>query len=157
MLYDVAQICPNGHVVNSTSSKHPERNEKYCSQCGEETITTCPRCGNPIRGFYWGEVGDAEGFRSAAFCHACGKPFPWTERRIQAAIDAFVDEIGPGDDANQFAESVREVARETPKTELAAKRLVRLMGKIKGTAVDLVKKAVDAVACEVAKRIIFPH
>ena len=32
--YDVAQICTNGHVVNSSASSVPQSNQKYCTECG---------------------------------------------------------------------------------------------------------------------------
>jgi hypothetical protein len=44
-----------------------------------------------------------------------------------------------------------------PKLSWPPSALFASWEKSKGTTVDLVKKAVDAVACEVAKRIIFPH
>ncbi len=50
--YDTAQICINGHVINSMSKSHPEHNKKFCDKCGEPTITNCPKCNAPIRGHY---------------------------------------------------------------------------------------------------------
>ena len=50
--YDIAQICINGHVINSMSKSHPEHNKKFCDKCGAPTITNCPKCNTPIRGHY---------------------------------------------------------------------------------------------------------
>ena len=50
--YDTAQICTNGHVVNSMSKSHPEHNRKFCDKCGAPTITNCQNCKAPIRGHY---------------------------------------------------------------------------------------------------------
>ena len=50
--YDTAQICINGHVINSMSISHPEHNKKFCDKCGALTITNCPKCNTPIKGHY---------------------------------------------------------------------------------------------------------
>jgi len=50
--YDTAQICMNGHVINSMSKSHPEHNKKFCDKCGAPTINNCPKCNTPIRGHY---------------------------------------------------------------------------------------------------------
>jgi hypothetical protein len=50
--YDTAQICINGHIINSMSKSHPEHNKKFCDKCGAQTITNCPNCNAPIRGYY---------------------------------------------------------------------------------------------------------
>jgi len=50
--YDTAQICMNGHIINSMSKLHPEHNRKFCDKCGEPTITNCQKCNSPIPGHY---------------------------------------------------------------------------------------------------------
>jgi len=42
--YDVAQICLNGHVINTLAGSHPESNKKFCSNCGSMTIMRCLEC-----------------------------------------------------------------------------------------------------------------
>jgi hypothetical protein len=32
--YDIAQICPNGHVANSSTVHKPELNQEHCAKCG---------------------------------------------------------------------------------------------------------------------------
>src|SRR2546421_294905 len=39
-------------MVNDNARRSPEHNEKYCTRCGAETITTCLSCNVPIRGHY---------------------------------------------------------------------------------------------------------
>ena len=39
--YEVAQICMNGHVITPFLKTNPIHSQKYCSQCGALTITTC--------------------------------------------------------------------------------------------------------------------
>jgi len=50
--YRTAEVCPNGHASTSSADTSPELREKYCSQCGEPTITQCPSCNANIRGYY---------------------------------------------------------------------------------------------------------
>jgi len=45
-IYHLAQICKNGHVINTCADIHPERNQKYCEKCGALTITHCENCGD---------------------------------------------------------------------------------------------------------------
>lgn len=58
--YDVAQICPNGHVINQFTANCSESSTKHCANCGEATMTTCPACQASIRGGYWGSMSTAE-------------------------------------------------------------------------------------------------
>ena len=48
---DTAQICTNGHIINSVSISHPEYNRKFCDKCGAPTITNCQKCNSPIKGY----------------------------------------------------------------------------------------------------------
>jgi hypothetical protein len=95
MGYDVGLICLNGHVINSLSLQHPESNSPFCKECGEKAINACENCNTPIRGF------DLDsgccGLEVPKHCHNCGNPYPWTQRKIDALIDA----IGMLDELNQ--------------------------------------------------------
>lgn len=84
--FDIAQVCPNGHVATEASQKFPEFTRQFCETCGEKTLISCPSCNRPIRGQYQGEVA-VEEYKPPAYCFACGKPFPWTESAIQSAIE----------------------------------------------------------------------
>lgn len=50
----------------------------------------------------------------AAFCIHCGAAFPWTERKQQAAIDLFLDEIQEEKDREEFKASVEQITKDTP-------------------------------------------
>jgi hypothetical protein len=34
--YDIAQVCPNGHVANDSTQRDPEFNMEFCDKCGED-------------------------------------------------------------------------------------------------------------------------
>jgi predicted nucleotide-binding protein/predicted RNA-binding Zn-ribbon protein involved in translation (DUF1610 family) len=80
--YDVMQACQNGHIITSTAKTHPEDLKKRCPKCGEETISQCPGCHAEIQGYqHIPEVAYSGPSTPPEYCHECGKPYPWTERR----------------------------------------------------------------------------
>jgi hypothetical protein len=55
-------------------------------------------------------------FDAPSYCWKCGKPYPWTERRLQAAkqlVDEFDDELDESDRA-KLKESIDDLAKDTP-------------------------------------------
>jgi len=91
--YHTAQVCLEGHPVTDSIERSPELMQEHCSKCGNPTITQCPRCQAAIRGDYDVPGVCAIGFpyEPPSYCHACGAAFPWTEARIRAAIQMFVE------------------------------------------------------------------
>ena len=91
--YDTAQICLNGHVVSEFASSQPQSNQKFCAQCGLETIVACPSCSTAIRGYYNvpGVIGFFD-YSKPSYCYNCGKPFPWTAASLEAASE-LVDDL----------------------------------------------------------------
>lgn len=83
--FDVAQICLNGHVINSTTRNMPEFSKEFCDKCGEKTTTVCPNCGKNIQGDYWGSAVTFSEWLAPVYCIHCGKPFEWTNRKVNSA------------------------------------------------------------------------
>jgi hypothetical protein len=85
--HDVAQICRRGHLVNTGIHETPEYSKEFCPKCGQKTLTACEHCKAPINGQWHG----LEGFMAMdeddvpVYCHACGRPYPWTAEGIDAA------------------------------------------------------------------------
>lgn len=94
--------------------------------------------------------------RPPAFCHNCGKPFPWTEGKLKAAQE-YTDEIeGLSDSEKQMLKSsLNDLVSETPRTELAATRFKRLVGKAGRTAADGLRSILIDVASEAARKAIW--
>jgi hypothetical protein len=157
-VYDVAQICPNGHVANASTNKYPQHNQDYCSKCGEKTTTACAKCNNPIRGeYYVPGVAAMSRYSAPACCQNCGSPFPWTERRTQAAIDLFLEETQvTAEEAEQFAESVHDATRDTPAAKVGATRSKKALQKVGDTAKTVIHETLKAVVSEGAKQVLFP-
>ncbi len=89
--YDVAQVCPNGHVATAYFIAYHEFREDFCQECGAKTIYECPNCKEGIRGGYHGIVGFAE-FKTPPFYVNCGQPFSWTANALEAATE-LIDEL----------------------------------------------------------------
>jgi hypothetical protein len=156
--YDVAQICMNGHVVNDSSVSFPQSNANYCQQCGEKTITACPKCSVPIRGDYHASgVAAFTGLTQApGFCHQCGAPYPWTESRLSAARE-YVRELERLTDNEKgiLERSLDDLVRDTADTPVAALRFKTLTAKAGPAAIEVLKGILIEVMKDSAKRVIF--
>jgi len=90
---DIAQVCENGHVVNSFADWASTQNRDSCPSCGAKTQTKCTGCGTPIEGgirhlgLFDPDTGEQhtmfrENVKSIpAFCPKCGQKFPWAEKQ----------------------------------------------------------------------------
>jgi hypothetical protein len=155
--YDTAQICLNGHCINSSSIDFPQHNQDYCGQCGQPTIRTCKKCNAPIRGYYRNST-VIGGYEPPAFCNKCGAAFPWTETRINTAIE-MAGELENLDrtDKETLVSSINDIVRDSPKTPLAAGRFKKIMSKAGTVATDSMKKIIIEIASESAKKILWPN
>jgi hypothetical protein len=152
--YDTAQVCPNGHVANSTMQLLPEMNRKYCEACGEATLTACPGCGHPIRGEFNG-IGFAK-YQPPAFCRNCGKPFPWTERTLEAARElASEAENLSAEEQKEFAGTIDDLVRELPRTQGAAMRFKRLATKAGSVTAGALRDVLVDIVSETARKAIW--
>ena len=157
--YDVAQVCRNGHVANSTTETDPESNQPFCSICGEETITSCNNRQAPIRGtcFYdnglFGYVRIT--YQRPAFCLSCGNPFPWTTRRLAAAreLATTFDELSEAEQL-QLQESVDDLASDTPRTKVAESRFKRLLKKAGTQAGESMRGIMVEIVSETVKKAL---
>lgn len=123
--FRAAEICLNGHVTTSLVDSMPQFREKYCSHCGEVTITKCPNCDSSIRGSY----DDPDRlllpkYIRPSYCNNCGKPFPWTERSLQAANELMASS-GKFDEPEliQFKDDLVTLVKDTPQSQVASYRV----------------------------------
>lgn len=152
--YDVGMVCLSGHSVTGMASSAPQFGSPFCPKCGQQTIAKCPECGATIRGHY-----HVPGFLSTApwepssHCHACGKPYPWTERKAEA-LQEMIDELdGLSDEEREkLKKSVPDVIADTPKSETAALRFKKAVGKVGKVAGNLMMSVLTKVATETVKQ-----
>jgi hypothetical protein len=97
------------------------------------------------------------GFDVPAYCHSCGKPYPWTAARIDAAKE-LSDELDglTAEEKEQLKKSIDDIVVDTPRTTVAATRFKRLASKAGKGAVDSFKSILISVLSEAAKKILFP-
>jgi hypothetical protein len=153
--YDTAQICLNGHCITDSSIDNPERNEDFCSLCGQPTITACKKCATPIRGYLRDSYPTP--YLIPSFCYKCGAAYPWTETKISVANEMTreLDQLSE-EEKKQLASSLDDLVRESPKTTLAANRFKKLMTKAGAVAAESFKKVLVDVVSETAKKILWP-
>lgn len=155
--YDVAQICKNGHVINSMAQSSPESNQKYCDKCGEETITSCKLCNSPIRGYYHvpGVIGFFE-YSTPSYCHSCGSAYPWTERRLKAAAELANEFDGLSEEEKEkLKDSLPDLLKDGPNTTVAETRFKRIIKKAGSDAYEGMKTILIDVVSETVKKSLF--
>ena len=156
--YKTAQICLNGHMVTSMLEDNPEMSSKHCSECGVVTISSCPDCSSRIRGFYY-----VEGFITTqptpvrAYCHYCGRPYPWTLNKLDAAR-VLADELEglSSEDRELLKETFDDLVVETPKTEVAASRFREVLAKTVDVGGKSIERIIVSVASEAVKKLLMP-
>lgn len=155
--YDTAQICLNGHEINSMAASSPQSNQKFCSRCGAQTITACQSCNVQIRGYYHVPgVISLLGYSKPSYCFNCGTAFPWTTFSLAAASE-LVDTLDAlsAHEKQQLKDSLPDLVRETPKTPVAEGRFKRLTTKAGGEAVGGIRAILIDVVSEAVKKSIF--
>jgi hypothetical protein len=152
--YLTAQICRNGHVITSVLESHPELSSKYCSDCGEETITKCEFCNETIRGIYITSF-TLWHYDLPRNCHSCGKPYIWTQRKLAAAIE-YSKEIENLDDSDKeiLEQSIIEISNNSPKAEVSVLRYKKILKKVGGKIGDKLYDIVIDLASETLKKLI---
>jgi hypothetical protein len=151
--YDTAVICRTGHVLNATAGDRPWDYVNYCTICGAETICGCEECDYLIRGYHHipGVVGP---YTRPSFCHHCGKPYPWTEKALEAAKE-LADELDISDQEKaQIRQDVEDIVRDTPRTQAAANRFKRIVGAL-GPVWDEFKDILAETASRTAVKILY--
>lgn len=155
-LYDVAQVCMNGHSITSAFESYPQFRAEHCPSCGSPTITQCPSCEEPIRGEYRESVSFVP-YDPPRFCRECGKPYPWTMTTLEAAAELVEEMDGLSDDERKaLSSSLDDLVRDTPRTPAAAAKFKRLIGKAGSTVAAEFRALLVDVISETAKKLLYP-
>lgn len=158
--YDTALVCLNGHAVNEAMIDWPDGNSKFCPTCGATTVSSCALCNTPIRGVYHhdGAVIDVSPFRPAAFCHGCGKPYPWTEAALEAARALAQESEGLSpEDRGILTAALGDLVIDSPKTTLAVTRFKRIVARSGKETADAFRSILTGIVTEAVKKAIWPH
>ncbi|MDB2244520.1 DUF2321 domain-containing protein [Halorubrum ezzemoulense] len=90
-----AQVCLNGHILNTSPNPEYIREHDFCEDCGQEGITECPECEDQkiIASDQNVTTDDVTRSDLDLFCRSCGTGFPWTgENGIIIREGVFVDD-----------------------------------------------------------------
>ena len=154
--YKTAQICMNGHMTARNIESRPEFMSNFCSDCGAKTITTCPDCKTNIRGSYYSPGVISTGSVDVpAYCHECGRHYPWTTANLKAARELIsnLDELSD-EEREQLKSALEDLTEGGPKTEIAARRWKKLMPKLAKGAGESLQKIATSLFTDVVKRAI---
>jgi len=153
---DTAQICLNGHLINSTYQDSSHKNQKFCDRCGKETITECMNCGVDVKGrYHYDRVANFTGYEIPSYCHNCGSPYPWTAEKINAAKEYvdFMEELSD-EEKQDLKKNIDDIISDTPRSKLASQKIKHHLPKVgKSLAIGFKDILVD-VASETAKKIL---
>lgn len=129
--YDGQQVCMNGHIITNYATTHSEDRKKFCPQCGESTVMSCANCNAPFRGEEIDPVVTVIGFHFPlpAYCHECGVPYPWTQRKIETAVELAAQVETDAHGLEMIRQSIEDLAKETPRTPLAVVRIKKFLAK----------------------------
>jgi hypothetical protein len=153
--FETAQVCLNGHTITSSFETQPELHKKFCDTCGSETITQCQNCDEKIQGSH--SEAFYVGYTPPSFCHNCGKPFPWTEKRLEAARELTMMAEELANDQEKLLNSLSDLMTDTPRTQVAALHWRRALSKLGSGTAEAMKQILISIVTEAAKQTLFPR
>jgi hypothetical protein len=148
----VQRICHNGHQRTDDILGCPL--EPYCAECGAPTTSRCESCKEPIRGpNHDSMVVSLVRTPVPNYCHNCGMPFPWTERRVDAAIALLDESESPlPEEKEKLRGALVAISSDTPQTALAVVRIKSILKRVGKPIGDAIYKIAVDVATEAAKK-----
>ncbi len=149
--FDIKQVCLNGHVITNVASAYPERTKKFCEECGAATITACPKCEVEMHGY--DVAANLLSKPAPSYCRNCGSAFPWRQALIDAAVE-LANESESRDEAGleTFKQSLSELGKDSPRTELAIVRAKHFISKAGSTVGPALAKMVLELGTDAVKK-----
>jgi len=155
--YDIQQVCENGHKITGCYTKAPEDRAEFCKKCGAKTIIACPYChkkipGDELRGDWRGIWNPVNSLDVPCYCTSCGKPYPWTQKKIATAIQIF-EEFGELDvkEKKTIKKDIENIAKDVPEAELSARRIKRIWDKYGLLAYEAIMEFASRTAAKILK------
>ncbi len=91
-----------------------------------------------------------------AFCHNCGKPYPWTETKIEAARELTQELDLSSEDKEILTKSIDDIVSDSPRTTLGATRFKKIMAKVGKEGAAALKHILTDIVSEATKKMIWP-
>jgi len=153
---DVALICENGQIINDCMKEYPEYNSAHCEKCGAKAISNCPHCNKSIDGkrHIDGFIGCSE-IDLPSYCKHCGKPFPWTESKLNALneIVDLMDQLS-SDEKQELKESAIIISNDSPRTQVGVLKVKKYLAKVGKSMGEVAQKVFVDVASETAIKMM---
>jgi len=158
----VQQVCENGHQITYCHDIRPEEGKKFCPECGAPTLIACPSCEEPIQGSLlkfvesWtgtgGEMMPEYPADIPRFCQNCGEAYPWTQKKIQTAIQILM-EFGDlnEEEKKTINQDIENVAKDVPEAELSARRIKRIWDKGSRAGYEVIMELASRTAAKILK------
>jgi hypothetical protein len=149
-------FCNKGHWI--------QNNDPFCAECGSIIISKCLSCGQPIQPIYRSEnITRSKGSRAyheiptaPPYCSKCGKPFPWTQQKIDI-LSEYVSEspVNPAE-KQSLIEGIPDILSDSPQTRIKANVWKSFIKKIGKEGWAILQPILIEIASTTAKKIIFP-
>jgi hypothetical protein len=152
--FDKAQVCRRGHRGTAYALSQPITVKKFCPDCGSAMVDACEHCAAPLRGYrHIPGVFHTHEPVVPAFCYECGKPYPWTAERLEAAREFALELEGLSKDERELlSKSLDDIVSDTARSPLAITRMKKLVGKVAKPVGEAFYKLVIDIASETAKK-----
>lgn len=86
-----------------------------------------------------------------SYCSDCGKPYPWTERKIRAAIQTFDEFDLDEEEKKNIGQDIENIAKDVPEAELSARRIKRIWGKYGRIAYEVIMEFASSTTAKILK------
>ena len=152
--YHNATICLNGHVLSS----YDANGQPYCEKCGAGTISNCTYCNKPIHGDYEVPGVVAIGFKyyKPYYCWNCGKPYPWTEKILENAVEILsLDETIGETERELIKNAIPNLIVETPDTPVAVAKYKKGISQAAEFVKASMRQLLIDVVSETIKKTLF--
>ena len=90
------------------------------------------------------------------YCRSCGKPFPWTSSRIEAAKELIAEMGGlKAEDKKLLTATLPDLVKDSPRTEVASARYQKVVKKLAVSAKNGLKGILWEIVTESVRKSIF--
>lgn len=156
MSYGYVTICLNGHIVSKYNANH----QKYCSQCGAETYSFCPKCQTHIRGIFSTPgvilIGE-QPYELPHYCHECGSLYPWTQKILDNSIELLALDDDLDDESKELIKNaIPELIVDVPTTPIAIAKYRKGISACGQILKDSLRQLLIDIVSETTKKALFP-
>jgi len=87
-----------------------------------------------------------------SYCANCGEPYPWTQKKIQTAIQIFAEfgELNE-EEKSTIEQDIENIGTDVPETELSAKRIKRIWEKYGPICREVIMEFASRTAANILK------